>query len=101
MAADKTQGLDAGTIVRRMKVSLPLLKAADADPALTRLLLNHLLSTCVKKGQTIDVPEGAKVEEIPTPLFAQERRILAESKGDDFSTTEKILRSNRARYMRL
>ena len=80
--------MDAGTIVRRMKVSLPLLKAADADPALTRLLLNHLLSACAKKGHTIDVPEGAKVEMIPLPLYAQERRILAESHSDDFSATE-------------
>ena len=83
-----------------MKVSLPLLKAANADPVLTHLLLNHFLSTCAKKGVTIDVPQGAKVEEIPLPLYMQECRILAELHGDDFSSTEQALRVNQAWYLR-
>ena len=71
-----------------MKVSLPLLKAVEADPALTHLLLNHLLQSCSKQGQTIDVPDGTKVEEVPMGLYAQERRILAESHSKDFAATE-------------
>ena len=77
-----------------MKVSLPLLKAAETDPALTRLLINHLLQLCSKRGQTIDVAEGTKVEEVPMGLYAQERRILAESHSKDFAATEQVLALN-------
>ena len=96
VVTDRNSNLDAGTIVKRMKVSLPLLKAADVDPVLTCLLLNHLLSTCAKKGVTIDVPQGAKVEEIPLLLYAQECGILTKLDGDDFSSTKQAFRVNRA-----
>ena len=79
-----------------MKVSLPLLKVVEADPALTRLLLNHLLQSCSKHGQTIDVPEGTKVEEVPMGLYAQERHILTELHSKDFAATEPVLALNQA-----
>ena len=79
-----------------MKVSLPRLKVEEADPALTCLLLNHLLESCSKRGQTIAVPEGTKVEEVPMGLCAQERHILAESRSKDFAATEQALALNQA-----
>ena len=51
--AVKTEGeektvSDAGTLVRRMKVTLPLIKALNVDKGLTSLLLNHLIATATK-----------------------------------------------------
>ena len=81
VVTDRNSNLDADMIIKHMKVSLPLLKVADADPTLMCLLLNHLLSTCAKKGVTMDVPQGAKVEKSPLQLYVQKHRILAESHG--------------------
>ena len=77
-----------------MKVSLPLLKVVEADPAFTCLLLNHLLQSCSKCSQTIDVLEGTKVEEVLMGLYTQEGRIIAESHSKDFADTEQALALN-------
>lgn len=91
-------GVDCGTLLQRMRVTLPLIKAAETDPGLSDLLVNHLVDVCRKKGRTIWVPEGADVKEIPPALFAQERKILAASRIDGYNATQQLLQANRARY---
>ena len=41
---------DAGTIMKRIRMSVPLLKAMKADNALLDLLLNHQITVKVKQG---------------------------------------------------
>ena len=94
VASERPVALDAGTIVCHMMVSLFLMKAAEVDQALTHLLLNHLLQMCAKRGQTIDMPEGAKVEEVPPALHEQEWHILAESHSEGFASMKRVLAAN-------
>ena len=56
LAAPKPEGVDAGTLVRQLRVSLPLLKAANADQGLLDLLLNALISAKVKRGKSVTIP---------------------------------------------
>ena len=37
-------GVDAGTLLKRLRVTLPMVKAADNDQAFNVLILNHLIS---------------------------------------------------------
>ena len=57
--------VDAGTLLKRLRVTLPMVKAADHDQAFNDLILNHLISQNVRKGRSIVVPEEATVDKIP------------------------------------
>ena len=100
VTADKGATVDAGTLVRRLKVTMPLLKATHVDQGLTDLLLNYLIAATVKQGRTVHVPEGADVLPVPPALYAQERKILAAARVDDYEATEAALQANRERYAR-
>ena len=65
VTADKGATVDAGTLVWRLKVTMPLLKATHVDQGLTDLLLNYLIAATVKQGRTVHVPEGADVLPVP------------------------------------
>ena len=41
---EKDQMVDAGTLLRRLRVTLPMIKATDTDQAFNDLILNHLIS---------------------------------------------------------
>ena len=75
----KTSTIDAGTLVKQMKVTLPLLRAVNADPGLSGLLLNYLIASTVRNGRTITLPKGADTEEVDRNTFDGERAILAAS----------------------
>ena len=51
--------------MKRLRVTLPMVKAADHDQAFNDLILNHLISQNVRKGRSIVVPEEATVDKIP------------------------------------
>ena len=87
-------GLDAGTLLQRLRVTLPMVKATDNDQALNDLILNHLIAQNVRKGRSIVVPEDATVDKIPPQLFGEERRILAASRIDDYERTRAELAHN-------
>ena len=82
---------DAGTIVKRVRVSMPLLKAVKADNALLDLLLNHLISAKFKRGQTISVPVGAQVLELPQAHLRAERTALAETREENYEDVARQL----------
>ena len=48
VTTNKGATIDAGTLVRRLKVTMLLLIATHMDQGLTDLLLNYLISTTVK-----------------------------------------------------
>ena len=87
-------GLDAGTLLKRLRVTLPMVKAADNDQEFNNLILNHLITQNVRKGHSIVVPEGATVDKISPQLFGEERRILAASRIDDYERTMAELARN-------
>ena len=87
-------GLDAGTLLKRLCVTLPMVKAMDNDQAFNDLILNHLIAQSVHKGRSIVVPEDATVDKIPLQLFGEERRILAASNTDDYEWTRVELAHN-------
>ena len=58
-------GLDAGTLLKRLCVTLPMVKAADNDQAFNVLIFNHLIAQNVRKGRSIVVPEDATVDKTP------------------------------------
>ena len=91
--------MDAGTLVKRMKVTLPLIKALSVDQGLTNLLLNHLIASATKAGATITLPEGAKHEVIPADLFESERRLHAQSSLDNAAAVRLEIDRNRRRYI--
>ena len=37
-------GLDAGTLLKRLRITLPMVKATDNDQAFNDLILNHLIA---------------------------------------------------------
>lgn len=92
-------GLDAGTLLKRLRVTLPMVKAADNDQAFNDLILNHLIAQNVRKGRPIVVPDDARVDPIPPQLFNEERRILAASRIDEYEETRAALARNRARWV--
>ena len=55
-------GLDAGTLLKRLRVTLPMVKAMDNYQAFNDLILNHLIAQNVRKGHSIVVPEDATVD---------------------------------------
>ena len=57
--------VEAGTLLKHLRVMLPMVKAADHDQAFNDLILNHLISKNVQKGRSIMVPEEATVDKIP------------------------------------
>ena len=48
VASDKGATIDASSLVRRLKVTMPLLKAMHVDKGLPGLLLNYLIASMVK-----------------------------------------------------
>ena len=69
VTTNKGATIDAGTLVRRLKVTMLLLKATHMDKGLTNLLLNYLISATVKQGRTLHVPQGTNIQEVPPSLY--------------------------------
>ena len=69
VTTDKKATLDAGTLIRQLKVTMPLLKATHVEQGLTDLLLNYLISATVKQGRMLHVPQGTNVQEVPPSLY--------------------------------
>ena len=63
---------------------MPLLKAMKVDNDLLELLHNHLISTKAKHGQTIGVPLGAQVQELPNTQLCTKCTALVESWEDNY-----------------
>ena len=57
--------VDARTLLKRLRVTLPMVKAADHDQAFNNLILKQLISQNIRKGRSIVVPEEATVDKIP------------------------------------
>ena len=91
---------DVGTVVRRLRVSMPLLKAVRADQGLLDLLLNHLVQAKVRRGQVIPVPVGAQVQEVSASLFREEQTLLAESREENYEEVAQQLQAGRDQYRR-
>ncbi len=99
-ADEKPITVDAGTLVRRMKVTLPLVKALNVDPGLTNLLLNHLIATAAKQGRVITLPKHVQTEVVPEELFQQERRLHAQTTLDNAALVQAAIERNRKKYNR-
>ena len=70
VTTNKGATIDAGTLVRWLKVTMLLLKATHVDQGRTNLLLNYLISATVKQGRMLHVPQGTNVQEVPLSLYA-------------------------------
>ena len=53
--------LDLQTIVQRMRISYPALRAAKIDPTLRQLVLAELIGQCYNESGSIVVPDGAMI----------------------------------------
>ena len=71
--------VDAGTLIRRLRVSVPLLQAAKVDQGLLETMLNYLVSLNAAAGLPVTLPKGCKAEYLPLEVFEAERRVLAQS----------------------
>ena len=69
----KPQSLDA--MIRKLRISVCVVKAATMEPALRDLLLNYLIQDALEAGATIPLPEGLKMEKLS----------LAEYRGDRYA----------------
>ena len=68
--------MDLDTIVKRLKVSVNLVKAATMDSGLRDLLLNYMLHDALKAGHVVKVPIGVKLEELSEVAFLGDREAL-------------------------
>ena len=68
-----------GALVQRMKVTLPMLKAATMDGTLRDLLVNLLVHDTWKKGERLYLPKGITKEEISEGHLLQQRDLLSKS----------------------
>ena len=96
---EKDITVDAGTLVKCMKATLPLIKALSVDQGLTNLLLNHLIASATKASASITLPEGAKHEVIPADLFESECRLHVQSSLDNMAAVRLEINRNRRRYI--
>ena len=71
--------VDAGTLIHRLRVSVPLLWAAKVDQGLLETMLNYLVSLNAAAGRPVMLPKGCKVEYLPPEVFEAECRVLAQS----------------------
>ena len=88
---DRTNVVDAGTLLKRLKVTLPLLRTVNVDRGLIDLLLNHLVAVKFKSGSPLVVPRGLKFDVIPPEMYHQERRVLASSNINAYDSTARAL----------
>ena len=70
--------VDAGTLIRCLRVSVPLLRAAKVDQGLLETMLNYLVSLNAAAGHPDMLPKGYKAEFLPPEVFEAERRVLAQ-----------------------
>ena len=71
--------VDAGTLIRHLRVSVPLLRAAKVDQGLLETMLNYLVSLNAAAGRPVTLPKGCKTEYLPPEVFEAERRVLVQS----------------------
>ena len=71
--------VDAGTLIRCLRVSVPLLRAAKVDQGLLETMLNYLVSLNAAAGRPVTLPKGCKTEYLPPEVFEAERRVLVQS----------------------
>ena len=76
-----------GQVLKKLKVSVPLLKASSLDPSIRDLLLHALLLECLESGSSVALPDGLNVEYVPLGQARAEREILA---GARFNEQEKV-----------
>ena len=62
-------------MIRKLRISVCVVKAATMEPALRVLLLNYLIQDALEAGATIPLPEGLKMEKLS----------LAEYRGDRYA----------------
>ena len=70
VTTDKGATIDTETLVRWLKVTMPLLKATHVDQGIADLLLNYLIYATVKQGRTLHVPQGTDIQEVLPSLYA-------------------------------
>ena len=71
--------VDAGTLIRCLRVSVPLLRAVKVDQGLLETMLNYLVSLNAAAGRPVTLLKGCKAEYLPPEVFEAERRVLAQS----------------------
>lgn len=76
-SAKKEKGpIDLDTLVARLRTSLPVMRAAQIDPSLRRLLLSQLTQETWKQGDSIVLPQSMKVQRVPEAAFKAYRETL-------------------------
>ena len=91
VTTNKGATINAGTLVRQLKVIEPLLKATHVDQGLTNLLLNYLIPATVRQGRMLHLLQGTDIQEVPPTFYTEERKILAATGADDYEATKVAL----------
>ena len=60
---------DLGSIIRRLKVSIPILNALKLDGYMRQMVLSQLVEMCQKENQQIILPESIRVQTVPDDDF--------------------------------
>jgi hypothetical protein len=75
-AKKEKEPVDLDTIVSRLRTSLPVMRAAQIDSSLRRLLLAQLVQQCLKAGDSIVIPDLLRVQRVTDAQFTKMREVL-------------------------
>ena len=69
--------IDLGTVVSRLRLSVPLLQRTLFDQQLRQLVLSSLVAQSVQDGSGIVLPDRAPVQLVSEPVFQQYQDAMA------------------------
>ena len=69
--------LTNGTILDRIRLTYPVLRASKVDSALRQLILSELLSQVYKEGGSVVIPTGIRLQPVGEKQFADYNGQLA------------------------
>jgi hypothetical protein len=69
--------LTNGTILDRIRLTYPILRASRVDSALRQLILSELLSQVYKEGGSVVIPTGVRLQPVGEKQFAEYKAQLA------------------------
>ncbi len=85
------KALDTSTIIRRMRVSYPALRATKVDHVLRQLMLSELVTQVFNEGGSVILPQGMKVQLVSHDNFTAYREALSGLTDDNAPSVQSKL----------
>ncbi len=83
--------LDVATLVSRMRVSYPIIKASALDNGLRQMLFSEMASQSLRDGTSVVLPKGLRVQILETEQFALYKDKLSGVTEDTLPSIKKAL----------